>query len=287
MAIGCFMVALSAMCLSLDSVWTALLQSYHISPIMLTGIRMSFTAIFAGIILAATKTNLKITKQQLIYLLTLGVIGVGVTGILITSAVGFMSVGLVVLCHYTYPIIVALASCFLFQEKLTKWKIIAAVCMIAGLALTSGGGTVSIIGVILAICSAFTFASYVIAVDHSCMRDIPGFKLLFYVTLFTSVLIFGALAVSGNLTMPAIHKVYLVQAIGALITQVGGIFLLAEGIKRIGATKAGFLSILEPASALVWDTIIFHTSISALSCMGIVLMFTAFLTILKDGPAHG
>ena len=279
------MVALSAICFSFNGVWTVLLQDYQIDGLLLTGIRMAFTVVFSGIILLFTKTNMKMSRRQTLDVASFGVIGVVIALVFYTKAIDYMSIGLVCLCNYTYPILVAIASCVLFREKLTKWKVIAAVFMVAGLALTSGGGSVSFLGIFLGLMAAVCFGSYVMALDHSTMQQMPSIKLLFYVSLFGGLAIFLWLAISGGLILPAIPKVYFVQAAGALITQVGGMVLLAEGIKKIGATKAAFLSILEPAGALIWDTLFFHTVMSPLAYLGIGLMFLSFVVILKDQPS--
>ena len=63
----------------------------------------------------------------------------------------------------------------------------------------------------------------------------------------------------------------------------GGVFL-AKGVRIVGASKAAFLSILEPAAAFIWDVVIFRTALGAMAVAGVVLTFASFFAILLDKP---
>ena len=89
--------------------------------------------------------------------------------------------------------------------------------------------------------------------------------------------------VTRGFAVPAQGTVYLSMVLAAATGLLGGVFL-AKGVRIVGASKAAFLSILEPAAAFIWDVVIFRTALGAMAVAGIVLTFASFFAILLDKP---
>ncbi|MBR2970121.1 MAG: EamA family transporter, partial [Clostridia bacterium] len=57
---------------------------------------------------------------------------------------------------------------------------------------------------------------------------------------------------------------------------------LALGMQKgVSSTKASFLAIIEPAFALIWDKVLFNVSLSTISMIGILIIFSSFFITLK------
>ena len=280
---GTILVVLSALCFGTAGTWVALVGPSDLNTAVMTVTRFLFMALISGALCRMRKIDLKTNRSEFLHFLIFGCFGQGLTLLLYDFAARDMSVGATALCHFTYPILVAFASALIVREKIGKMKIVAAVLMLGGLSLTAEGGAVTAKGVAFALASAVTFASYVYALDHTQLRDVEPLKLTFYNTLLSSLMLTLFSAVSGTLAIPQQPRVYVLMLCGALAGVAGNLFL-TTGIRYTGATRAAFLSILEPASAFVWDVLIFHTRLSTVSVIGILMTFMSFFAVLMDKP---
>lgn len=276
---GVLLMILSGICFSFTGVWTALVSDYSINSLMLTIIRLSSACIAMGIFLALKKENFKMTSKQLKASLFYGSMGTSITIWLISLAVTEMSVGSTSLCHYAYPIIVTIAGIILYREKASTSVCLASALMVMGLILSNTGGSMNFFGTILALASAFTFAIYVFGQAHSAMTQIGPFKLFFYNSLFGVLTAIVIALFSEQLIMVRIPQVYLCMIAGGIITDLLGTIFMTLGIRKLGATKAAFLSILEPALSNIWDVILFQANLTMPSIVGMIMIFIAFLTM--------
>ncbi|MBE6113609.1 MAG: hypothetical protein E7191_00840 [Erysipelotrichaceae bacterium] len=278
---GNILIILSAICFSLSGTWVVLLKEYNLDVYTLTAFRLAFSVIFSAIAIKYTNNNFIVSYKELRDLSTFGLGGVA-TLLLYSAAAYHIPSGLVCLLNFCYPIIVALFSFLLYKEKIGKWKIIASALMMIGLIMISGGGSMNFMGFILGLLSAVTFSIYVLAQEHSTMSKIHGLKIVFYTSLIGFILITFSLIGFNKLLIPTVPYVYFISAIGALITQVGANTCLALGMQKgVSSTKASFLAIIEPAFALIWDKVLFNVSLSTISMIGILIIFSSFFITLK------
>ncbi len=280
---GTILVILSALCFGTAGTWIALVGPSDLNTTVMTITRFLFMALLSALLCRIRKIDLRTDRKEFLHFLFFGCFGQGMTLLLYDFAAREMSVGATALCHFTYPLLVAFASAAIDREKIGKMKFIAAVLMLGGLSLTAEGGAVTAKGVVFALASAVTFASYVYALDHTQLRNVEPLKLTFYNALLSSLMLILISAVSGTLTVPSQTRVYVLMFCGAVAGVAGNLFL-TTGIRYTGATRAAFLSILEPASAFIWDVLIFHTRLSTISVIGILMTFMSFFAVLMDKP---
>ena len=281
---GTILVILSALCFGTAGTWIALIGDTELGTAILTATRLLFMALLSYLFCRIRKISLKTDRKEFLHFLVFGCFGQGLTLLLYDYAAREMSVGATALCHFTYPLLVALASSAIDREKIGKMKIIAAVLMLGGLSLTAQGGAVTVKGVAYAFASAVTFASYVYALDHTLLRDTEPLKLTFYNALLSAILMILFSALTRSLVIPRQTNVYGLMFCGAVAGVLGNVFL-TTGIRYTGATKAAFLSILEPASAFVWDVVIFGTRLGIVAVIGILMTFLSFFAVLMDRPS--
>ena len=282
---GVLFMILSALNYSTSGVWVAILGDCGLETVMLSLTRLVFVVLICLAVCLIRRTDLRLTRAELRNHIIFGCLGLGMTTYLYDCAARAMSVGPTALCHYTYPLIVAVFSGFIQKEKFGKWKAVAAVLLFAGLGLTSGGGAVTAKGIAFALASALRFALYGYSLDHTTMHDEDPFKLNFYNALFSCLLMLMLSVVTRGFAVPTQGSVYLSMLLAAATGLLGGVFL-AKGIRIVGATKAAFLSVLEPAAAFIWDVLIFRTSLGGMAVVGILLTFASFFTVLLDRPSQ-
>ena len=141
-----------------------------------------------------------------------------------------------------------------------------------------------VIGLVMAIASAFTYGIYLVANEKGPANDLPIEVKLFYVSLPATV-VFSVLApATGTLMAPSggVTGWFMVIGGSGLFT-VCGYFLMMFGISRLGASTAAFISMVEPIVSVVFGTIWFKDPLTVGIVVGGRLVLTSILLITIDG----
>ncbi len=237
------------------------------------------------IMAAVKKKSLKATFPQLAQTLIMGTSGMLLTALLLNNSYLYLPVGTAIMLNFLYPTIVCIIMGTVFKAGFTKLQIGAIIASISGMVfLTGAGGEMPVIGIIMAIASAFTYGGYLVANEKGPANDLPIETKLFYVSLPGTVL-FGILApLTSTLAAPAGGLGgWLLLIGGSGFFTVGGYFLMMYGISRLGASTAAFVSMLEPIVSVVFGTIWFHDPVTVGIAAGGCLIIVSILLITMDG----
>ena len=132
--------------------------------------------------------SLKLTRRQVPAIILVGFCGLFLTDYLLDIAYTLIPVGYVTMLHFMYPSLVCLFMALLFHERITKWKTLAIISSVIGLALLAGGGfSGSMAGIGIAVITSFTYVFYMIASDKTAARQIPVEVRLFYSNLVVTI----------------------------------------------------------------------------------------------------
>ena len=238
----------------------------------------------SGGLIAWRKLSLKVTKQMALELLALGIVGMGLTDYFLNLSYEYLPVSTVVMLHFLYPAIVLVVSVLAFHQKPSLCVLGAVVLSITGLVLvTDFDGGINGTGVLFALGSAATYAFYAIENDRGSVSRLPLAVRLFYVSLVTLVTYFVKTMVSGNFSLPADGKTAFaavgIVGVGSLL----GFYLITMGIKRIGASKASFLNMLEPITGVVFGVLLYQEAFPLRSKAGCVCVLLSVFLIALDG----
>ena len=225
-----------------------------------------------------------LTKKQFVTLLLIGLTCGGLTAMLLYLSYDYISVGLTLCLHFTYPAIVALFYALFFKEKLTRMQFVSLVLACLGIwVMLYGGLEANPVGIGLALLSGIAYASYLTITDKSGIRELTGFKISFYNTLFGTMFLF----LFGNIfgySFSECHRegwIWLFLT-GLMVVCIGNV-MTPEAVKRIGPTVTGILGILEPITSLVCSILLLGEPFTARTLIGgILVLCSAFLITLSD-----
>jgi drug/metabolite transporter (DMT)-like permease len=190
------------------------------------------------------------SRKTLAAALGTGFIGYYLSAMLDFQGLAYISAQLERLLLFTYPIIVMFLGALWFGQRLTREGLIAAGVTYAGLALVFGidfpqGGHDTVIGTVLVLGAALTFAIYQLIAKH-------------YITLMGSAL-FTAVSLSASAVICILHRIvasgfdfaapkrfYVLSAATALFATVFPSFLINAGMARIGAQATAMISTVSP-----------------------------------------
>ena len=122
---------------------------------------------------ALKKENLRVSRREFLTLSALGILFILSSTTLYTSF-SLMPSGIASTILFTYPVMTAAIMTFFFRERITWTTVLSIALSLVGVALLSfndEGGTFSLLGIVLVLISALTYALYIIVVDKSPAAD--------------------------------------------------------------------------------------------------------------------
>lgn len=219
-----------------------------------------------------------------------GAVGAGffcyyIGGSLDFYALTLIDAGLERVLLYTYPAVIVMMHC-IWKRRLPEINILLALLMTyAGIILTIGVFDIALwkansFGSILVLCCAVTYAGYYIA------NDIVGQRVgsvVFTVYSMTAATLALCVHFSLTHTIADIRDVTF-EAWGlflfmAVFVTVVPLFMLAEGVKQIGAQRASLLSTVGPASTIILASIFLDESMRWFQYLGVAITLTGILVL--------
>lgn len=281
---GEILVVLSSFFFATTGVLAKLIIAGGISPLRLTQIRV--TGVFIAMLLFVLITNrraLKITREELPNLILMGIIGIAGVQAFYFFAVTRMPVSITLVIEFTAPIWIALFIRF-FKKQIVKpmmwWGIGTA---LAGLLLVTeiwSGLKLDGLGVIAAFIDALALAYYFLRLESTVkIRD--GLSLLVYVFGFAALALaiiqppwtFPTEIFTTNLSLEELSPGNFMigwQLIAILIVfgSITPYLFITYGIKRVPASQASVIAMLEPviAGAIAW--IVLSEALTPLQIIG-------------------
>lgn len=237
-----------------------------------------------AILLKVKGYGFKVTRKQLLALFFIGMTCGGLTAMLLYLSYDYISVGLTLCLHFTYPALVALVYALFFKEKLTKIQGCSLLLACVGIwVMLFGGLEANPVGLTLALLSGVAYSTYLVIADKSGVRELNGFKISFYNTLFGSLFLFffgKALGFSFGECRPA-GWIWLFLT-GLMVVCIGNV-MTPEAVKRIGPTVTGILGILEPITSLVCSILLLGEPLTPRTLLGgLLVLLSAFLITIGD-----
>lgn len=144
-------------------------------------------AIFLWQLCSGQGTGIKDAKAEL-HLLILSGAAIGINWILFFEAYRYTTVAMATLSYYFAPVIVTVASPFLFKEKLTARQVFCFIMSTLGLVLvigvSRGGSSSDLIGILFGLGAAVFYASVVLL--NKSIRHVSGINRTFFQFLAAS-----------------------------------------------------------------------------------------------------
>lgn len=280
---GVLAVVASSVAYGLLPVFSKIVLSSGLPSGCLVFFRFFFACLAVAVIMKVKKISFRISRYQFTHLLFFGIIGFGMTAFLLTQSYNYVPIGLATMFHFTYPLFVTIVMILLYKEEKTLFKILSMAAAVGGLVLMADfSGGLSVAGVLFAASSGVTYAVYVIATRKSAFSTLPIFTIIFYVTLFSSILFGTQSLVSGTFRMPASPLVWLAIITISLLCTVFALCLLTMGIQILRPVTASVLNMIEPVTSLVAGFLIFHDRLSVKSMAGCGCIILSALFISMD-----
>ena len=232
------------------------------------------------LMLRAFHVSAKLSRQELIALLLVVLLGFSPACIFLFLAYDYIPVGHVILIHYLYPAIVVLLQTFLFKQKCSKIKWLAvALCTLGVFLVTpmeaASQNPTAIIGVLMAVASAIFFGAYLLGVEHTCVSELHPLKLSFWLCVLSTLQPLVYVFAKGTFSLSFPAKAWWLLFIIMMLYSVIGFACLQISLKHTGAVVTGIVATLEPITALVMGILVLHEPFTAMTIVGCLLIVSA------------
>ncbi len=216
----------------------------------------------------------------------------GLMNLCLFVAWGLMTVALVTVIFYTYPLMTAVGSAALGRERLTPMRVAALAVAGFGVLLVLGAqvgpeAQASAPGVALALLAALGHAAYLMIVKGGFDR-VPSAQATacvlsggFVISGTAALIAFGIGAVGSWVVSPvAWAAILFVGSFGAAIPKIWVI----SGVRIVGATRGAILMLAEPVSAVIVAALVLGQTLVAQQVAGIALVLAAVVLVQRRDP---
>jgi drug/metabolite transporter (DMT)-like permease len=136
---------------------------------------------------------------------------------------------------------------------------------------TKMGGT-HLIGTLLALCSAVSYAIVFLGIEHTALNMLHHVTLTFYTNLSVSLISFIVGQASGLLNLSMNPSAWGYSILLALMVGAAGFALLNHAIVLVGSSTTSVISMLEPLTGVVIGYFVLKESYSLINWIGCALI---------------
>ena len=268
----------------MNPLFTLPLYQEGMSPDSVLFFRYLFAIPILALMMKFTHVDFKITFREIPPLAFMGIM-FALCSLTLFQSYNYMDAGIASTILFLYPILVALIMTFIFKEKLSPVTIFCLLMATAGIGLLykgEDGATLSLVGTILVIISALTYAIYIVGINRTRLKKMNTIKVTFYVLLFGWSLFAVRSMIDGGIQSPPADKWFLwgnLLALGLLPTAVS-LLTTTIAIQHIGSTPTAILGALEPATAIFFGITVFNETLTFRETCGLVLIIVAVCIVV-------
>jgi drug/metabolite transporter (DMT)-like permease len=261
-------------------------------PLALAFLRVTIVVgALALALLLVKRSYFRIHRHTLVYLVAMGVIGVGLHQLFWINSVQLNGAGVATVLVYVQPTIVALVSVRFLNEPLDRTKLIALGLTLVGIVLVAqvyqlGSLRVNGLGLLVGIGTGFTWATYALLGRYTAIRH-PAWTTLFYAFFFGAVFLlpFQLFGVS-TFALGSSWGGWATLIFLALGPTLGGFGLYTIGLSQVPASIVTLIGTLEPVFSIILAYFLFGEVLTPLQLVGAGLILFSVILLRPKTPTE-
>lgn len=279
---------IGAILFSTKAVLIKLAYQHPIDSLSLLALRMLFSLpFFIGALLFKKKTtvNLPIVRGDWLKMAAIGTSGFYCASYLDFIGLQYISASLERMVLYIYPTLVLLISAIFFKQKISKIQYIALALSYIGVAIIFSGKISTIgnsnplLGAFFVFFAALTYAIFLVGSGQLLPRiGTRRFTAYSMIAAATAVLLHNTIANGFDLLKYPL-EIYGIALFMAIFATVVPTFMIAEGIRIIGANNSSIIGAIGPVSTIVLAYFILGERLYPLQFLGTLFVISGVLII--------
>lgn len=288
-AVSAAMVIASAILWGLYGTFVTILTSMGLSRNALVFLRMLGTSIPVGLLICATdRKAFRVRKADIPLFLCNGLLSLLFFTFCYTAAIKVTKIATAAALLYTAPAIVMVLSAILFHEKMNARKVFCCLLAVVGCAFASGlggelfaggaasGSLITPAGLLLGLGAGLGYALYSIFSRIILNRGYSVYTNVFYSFGVAMIGFFVLSVMDGSIgqVWESPSRTALALLCG-LLTGSFAYVLYTTGMKGMETSRAAQLTTIEPVTAALLGSLLFHQPLSFWEIVGIVMVVSS------------
>jgi drug/metabolite transporter (DMT)-like permease len=228
----------------------------------------------------------KLTRNDWLAIVGLGFIGYYLGSYLDFAGLQYISAGLGRLILYLYPTLVLILSALFLGQAIRTRHLLSLALSYGGIVLVfyeqmglGGDHHALLLGGGLVFASAATYAVYLLAGSRVVLK-LGSMRFTAYTSIAACGFVIAHFMIThGPSALEVPHQVYWLAMVMAVFSTVLPLWLMAEGLRRIGANQAALVGCIGPISTIVFARIFLDEAVSAAQLVGAVLVLAGVMII--------
>jgi drug/metabolite transporter (DMT)-like permease len=196
----------------------------------------------------------------------------------------YSGAGMATILANTQVFATALLGFIVFRERITLRFVVAALSAMIGVILLVGLVTESVSfsgsyarGVVFGLLTGIVYANYIITVKRAGQRpEFPDFvTFMAWTSLYTALFLGIIVSIEGNSILPPDLETVVILALLALVAQALGWWAISSSLKKIEASRAGLILLLQPTLAMIWGALFFSEQLAVMQIVGAAITLAA------------
>lgn len=289
-ALGYLLGAIAAASYGLNPTFALPLYADGMNPDSVLLLRYGLAIPMVAVMALLRGRSLRIHRSSVLPLVGLGML-MAISSLALFFSYNYMAAGIASTILFVYPLMVAIIMAVFCHEKLTMHTILCILLATSGILIlynTGDGGTLSLIGTLIVIASALSYAIYLVAINQKRLAGIATLAVTFWVLLFGSTLFLGRIIFgAAEMTLPSTWYLWLDSAALAVFPTVISLVCTTRAIQIIGSTPTAILGALEPVTAVVMGILLFGEGMTGREAFGISMILVAVSFVVAGGASTG
>ena len=231
-------------------------RNIGVSSAELSLFRAVLAAALIGLFLLVTGQKLPVRelKKELLLLMLSGT-SMAINWILLFEAYKYTTVAIATLSYYFAPVLVTVASAFLFKEKLGKKQILCFIMSTVGLIIVTGitelgSGSNNAMGIFFGLGAAVLYASCILL--NKAIKGVGGIQRTFLQFLAAIAVMVPYVAFSGGVSLEAMNTVGWVCLLVVGLIHTGITYCMYfTAVEKIPGQELAILSYIDPLVAVI------------------------------------
>lgn len=285
--LGIACVLAGSVAFSAKPVLVKAVYQYGVDTMTLLALRMLFAApLFLLMAWWAGRPAVAFTAREIAGIVFLGFLGYYVGSFLDLAGLQYISAGFGRLILYLYPTLVLLMSAAFLQQPLRGRQLLSLGLSYAGIALVFSAEAqlgeslpLTVWGAVLVFGSAVTYATYLVA-GSRLVHKFGSMRFSAYASLIaTGFVIAHFMAIRPLQALLVTGEVYGLVAVLAVFATVLPLWLMAEGLKRIGANQVSLVGCVGPLATMAFAWVFLGETVTLVQLTGAALVLAGVLII--------
>jgi drug/metabolite transporter (DMT)-like permease len=259
---------------------------YEVDVMTLLALRMLFALPFFVLMAAWVGRAPMLTRGDTLAVLGLGFVGYYLASYLDLAGLQYISASLGRLILYLYPTLVLVLNALVFKQRITTRHLLSLALSYGGIVLVfrselsvEGPLGPMLFGALLVFASAMAYAVYLVAGSRM-IQKLGAMRFTAYASIAaTGFVIATFFTTHGADRLLVARPVYGLTLVLSVFSTVLPLWLMAEGLKRIGANQVSLVACIGPVSTIALAHVFLGEPVSAPQIAGAALVLGGILII--------